>query len=124
MQLLSHANIPTILGVQLEQKPFSIVMEFIDEQRSSSTVHELLQREITLDERTWIKTAFNVADALAHMHKKGFLHGDLKSNIIVVSNGKGYLIDFGKACAITSPSAKKYQKIYPHIASAMWITVQ
>jgi len=113
MQLLSHANIPTILGVQLEQKPFSIVLEFIGEQRSSSTVHELLQRKNTLDERTWIKISFNVADALAHMHKKGFLHGDLKSNNIVVSNGKGYLIDFGKACAITSPSAKKYQKNLP-----------
>jgi len=70
MQLLSHANIPTTLGVQLEQKPFSIVMEFTGEQRSSSTVHELLKRENTLDERTWIKISFNVADALAHMQKK------------------------------------------------------
>ena len=73
MQLLSHANIPTILGAQLEQKPLSIVMEFIGEQRSSSTVHELLQRENTRHERTWIKISFNVAGALAHMHKKGSL---------------------------------------------------
>ena len=55
MELLSHANIPTILGVQLEQKPFSIVMEFIGEQHSSFTVHKLLQRENMLDERTWIR---------------------------------------------------------------------
>jgi len=40
----------------------------------------------------------------------------LKSNNIVVSNGKEYFIHFGKACPITSPSAKKYQNNYPHIA--------
>jgi len=55
MELLSHAHIPTVLGVQLEQKPFSIVMEFIGEQHSSFTVHKLLQRENMLDERTWIR---------------------------------------------------------------------
>jgi len=54
-----------------------------------------------------------VADALAHMHKKGLCHCNLKSNNIVVSNGKEYFIHFGKACSITSPSAKKYQKITP-----------
>jgi len=56
-----------------------------------------------------------VPDALAHMHKKGFRHCNLKSNN-VVSTGKEYFLHFGKACPITSPSAKKYQKNYPHIA--------
>ena len=116
MQLLAHTNIPTILEVQLEQKPFSIVMEFIGVQHCSSTVHDLLQRDNVLAETDWIKISFNVADALSHMHKKGFLHCDLKTNNIVVSNRKGYLIDFGKACLIASPPAKKYDKNYPHIA--------
>ena len=116
MQLLAHTNIPTILGVQLEQKPFSIVMEFIGEQHCSSTVHDLLQRDNVLAETDWIKISFNVADALSHMHKKGFLHCDLKTNNIVVSNRKGYLIYFGKACLIASPLAKKYNRNYPHKA--------
>lgn len=34
---------------------------------------------------------------------------------MVFSNGAG-LIHFGKACPVTSPSAKRYSKIYPHIA--------
>ena len=115
MQEVSHANIPTILGVQLEKKPYSIVMEFIGEQNQSFPVCKLLKMNV-LDGRGWIRISFNVADALFHLHKKGFLHCDLKSNNIIVSNGKGYLIDFGKVCTITSPSAKKYDKIYPHIA--------
>ena len=116
IQLLSHSNIPIILGVQLKQKPFSIVMEFVGEGLSSKTVHEHLQEDTTLDKRDWVKVSFNVADALAHLHRKGFLHCDLKANNILISNQQGYLIDFGKACPIKKPPAKQYKKIYPHIA--------
>ena len=116
MQLLSHPNIPTILGVQCEKPPFSIVMQFIGDDHSSCTVHDLLGRDDNLHKRDWVKISLNIANALAHVHKKGYLHCDLKSNNVLVSNGAGYLIDFGKACRLALPSAKKYEKIYPHIA--------
>lgn len=63
-----------------------------------------------------MKISLNIANALAHVHKKGYVHCDLKSNNVVFSNGAGYLIDFGKACRLALPSAKRYNKIYPHIA--------
>ena len=121
MQVLMHPNIPTVLGVQLEKKPYSIVMEFIGECKCSVTVHKLLQdmllqKRLKLDNRDWIKISYNLADALGHIHKMGFLHCDLKSNNIVVSNKKGYIIDFGKASPTTCPPAKKYKFAYPHIA--------
>lgn len=118
MQILVHPNIPTVLGMQLEKKPFSIVMEFIGTASSSVTVHQLLNDEQCqkLEKTEWVKLSYCVADALGYVHKMGFLHCDLKSNNIVVSNNKGYLIDFGKACPILSPPAKKYKYLYPHIA--------
>ena len=40
-----------------------------------------------------------VADALAHMHSRGFVHGDIKpNNIIIASDGTVKIIDFGQSC--------------------------
>jgi len=40
-----------------------------------------------------------VAQALAHMHSRGFVHADIKpNNIIVASNGTVKIIDFGQSC--------------------------
>ena len=116
MQALVHPNIPTILGVQIEEPPFSIIMEYLGEANTSFTVHSLLQKTNSLEKKEWVKISYNVADALNHVHKKGFLHCDLKTNNVVVYKKEGFLIDFGKACPITSPRAKKYKFSYPHIA--------
>lgn len=116
MQLLAHPNIPTVLGVQLERKPYSIVMEFIGEAKSSMTIHQLIQSKLEMDKVEWMKISYTVADALGYIHNMGFLHCDLKSNNIVVSKKHGYIIDFGKACPISSPPAKKYSYVFPHIA--------
>lgn len=116
MQALAHTNIPTILGVQIEEKPYSIIMQYLGEGNTSSTVHNLLQGNNNLRKNDWVKICYNVADALNHVHKKGFLHCDLKTNNVVVFKKEGFLIDFGKACPITSPPAKKYKSFYSHIA--------
>ena len=116
MQALVHPNIPTILRVQIEEPPFSIIMEYLGEANTSFTVHSLLQNTNSLEKKDWVKISYNVADALNHIHKKGFLHCDLKTNNVVVYKKEGFLIDFGKACPVTSPRAKKYKFSYPHIA--------
>lgn len=116
MQTLVHPNIPTVLGVQLENKPYSIIMEFVGKAGSSLTINKLLQNVYKLGKKEWIIISYTVADALNYMHKKGFLHCDLKGNNIVVSNHRGYLIDFGKACSLTAPLSRKYTSFYPHIA--------
>ena len=43
MNILTHPNIPQLLGVQVAFKPYSLIMEFIGEDNKSSTVHQLLQ---------------------------------------------------------------------------------
>ena len=84
MQALVHPNIPTILRVQIEEPPFSIIMEYLGEANTSFTVHSLLQNTNSLEKEDWVKISYNVADALNHIHKKGFLHCDLKTNNVVV----------------------------------------
>lgn len=48
-----------------------------------------------------IKTFWHVADGLHDLHRRGFLHADLKPhNILVAKNGRPTIIDFGQACAM------------------------
>ena len=42
-----------------------------------------------------------IADGLAHMHERGFVHADMKPiNAMVCANGDVKIIDLGQACAI------------------------
>ena len=64
----------------------------------------------------WCRVCYNITGALNHLHQKGYLHCDLKTDNELVCNKKGYLIDFGKVRKIGNLSAKKYSIFSPHIA--------
>ena len=118
MQALSHKNIPIILGVQIQKSPMSLVIEFIGENDTSLTLSKLLScdnyqeavknLQNLLTNNDWLIISHILSEALSHIHSKGFLHCDLKSNNVLVSNRNGYIIDFGKACHSSFPPAKKY----------------
>lgn len=126
MQALAHKNIPTIIGVQLQKQPISLIMEFKGEDNTSVTIskllscqknNEMLQNvQSSLITNDWLIISHDLTEALSHIHTKGFLHCDLKANNVLVSNKHGYIIDFGKACDSSFPPAKKYSICYPHIA--------
>jgi serine/threonine protein kinase len=58
--------------------------------------------------RTWaesaslaqlVKVFWHVADGLDDLHKRGYVHADLKPhNILITPNGRPMLIDFGQSC--------------------------
>ena len=118
MQALTHKNIPAIIGIQVEKEPISLVMEFKGEENTSMTVSKLLsckegnetvhKVKSSLTTKDWLIIAHDLTDALAHIHSKGFLHCDLKSNNVLVAENPGHIIDFGKACDSAFPPAKKY----------------
>lgn len=120
MNILTHPNIPQLLGVQVACKPYSLIMEFIGEDNKSSTVHQLLQESspqgspLLIGE--WISVCVDIVKAVTHMHSKGYLHCDLKTNNVLVWKKTGFVIDFGKVCLTTKPTARKYTKFYHYIA--------
>ena len=122
MQKLSHRCIPLLFGIQLEKKPVSLIMQFIGENSKSTTVFKLLydphyqHQAAELSTKSWLCICYDITDALDHMHQRGYLHCDLKSNNVLVAQNKGFLIDFGKVCEISRPKAKKYKEVYKHIA--------
>ena len=121
MNALTHPSIPHLLGVQIETKPFFLVMQFLGEGEESATVHKLLHQgtinDLSLSTNEWVSVFTDIAEAIFHVHTKGFLHCDIKSNNVLVAGKKGFLIDFGKACLISRPTARKYTSFHNHIAT-------
>ena len=122
IQLFAHQCVPHLLGIQVEKKPFSIVMQFLGENLESMTIHKLLHNSkfndifLSLSVSDWFQVCYDIVDALHHLHQTGFLHCDLKANNVLVFKKKGYLFDFGKVKKITNKSTKKYTQFYQHIA--------
>src|SRR5438552_11344836 len=90
---LNHPNIITIHDINQENGLDYIAMEYV----KGKTLDQLLgRRGLGLDEA--LKSAVQIADALARAHAAGIVHRDLKpSNIMVTEEGLVKVLDFGLA---------------------------
>lgn len=103
---LLHPGIAQVYDVGTEQMggvrvPF-FAMELIPEARPITE----FARTSALDTRQRLTLFSDVCDAVQHGHQKGVIHRDLKpSNIVVDSNGRVRVIDFGVARSVLSDAA-------------------
>lgn len=92
---LDHPNIIKIyeLGFTSDGNPY-MVMEYI---AGDSLKKHMQKKTLSIHEK--IAMLLPIADALAHAHRKGVIHRDVKpSNILIdTQNNKCYLMDFGLA---------------------------
>jgi serine/threonine protein kinase len=109
MNILTHPNVPQLLVVQITCKPYALIMEFIGEDMKSTTVHQLLKETgpklSPLQTPEWISVCLDIVEAVNHIHSKGYLHCDLKNNVLVLRKRR-FVIDFGKVCLTTKPTAR------------------
>lgn len=55
-----------------------------------------------------LAVGLGVARGLAHAHRKGFMHRDVKlSNVLVAASGEAKVCDWGLACAVSDASVGK-----------------
>ena len=96
MSTVMHPGVAQIHGVESWRgRPF-LVVEFL----AGGTLEDRL-REGPLAPSQAVSVAARLADALAALHQKGCLHGDIKpSNIGFTSEGSPKLLDFGLAHAV------------------------
>jgi serine/threonine protein kinase len=96
---LSHPNIVTIYDVGEDQGLSYIAMEYVD----GSSLDELMhaRQKFSLDEI--LNLIIQVAEGLESAHKKGVVHRDIKpANILIGSDGRPRIVDFGIARISTS----------------------
>lgn len=73
-------------------KELYLVMEFVD------GISEEKQPPRTFEKA--VDIFYQVAQALAHMHDRGYVHADMKPNNIMVTSGVAKIIDLGQSCEI------------------------
>ena len=96
MATVTHPGVAQIHGVEFWRgRPFLIV-EFLP----GGTLEDRL-RDGPIAPAEAVSVVATLADALAALHAKGFLHGDIKpSNIGFTAEGSAKLLDFGLAHAV------------------------
>lgn len=115
-----HPNLPLFLGVYDHQVSLpQLVTRYYSVNNESATLHMLLTAKLQLVFTVcqWVRILLNICNALEAVHKHGFLHNDIKSDNIILSDTiPDYanspplipiLVDFGKSRPITNP--KKYR---------------
>ncbi len=91
--VLNHPNICTIYGIGEVDNQAFIVMEHVQ----GRPLAELL-RAGPLPLESILHYGIQVADALAHAHRHGDIHRDLKSaNLMITDEGRVKVLDFGLA---------------------------
>ncbi len=91
---LRHPNIVTILDVIPDIRTPFLVMEFVEGQ----TLRELVRIRGKLPPDLSLRLMFEIASGLKHAASLGIAHRDLKlSNVLISSDGKAKLVDFGLA---------------------------
>lgn len=96
-KLLMQLDNPHIVHgrrVAREGDVFFCAMDVIE----GECLQDTLARDGRLDEDTALRVVRQIADALQHLHERGFVHRDVKpGNIMLDSDGRAYLIDLGFA---------------------------
>ena len=91
---LKHPNIVRVIDLFEENNTVYYVMDYLD----GGSLDMFISNKGTLSPYYTSSLFFQVSDALIYMHQHKMLHLDLKpSNIMLDSNGKAVIIDFGLA---------------------------
>jgi serine/threonine protein kinase len=91
---VNHPHLVRILEARVLTPPHFLVMEYLN----GESLRRRLRRDYQLEPATALWVARQNAEALSALHRKGFVHGDLKpENIRLVDIGKAILLDLGYA---------------------------
>jgi serine/threonine protein kinase len=89
-----HPHLVRLLYAHVTRPPYFLVMELLP----GEALRRRLRRDYRLDVATALWIARQTAEALAALHRAGFVHGDVKpDNIRLVDDGTAKLIDLGFA---------------------------
>lgn len=96
---LEHPNIVNIYDVGSDNGVYYIVMEYVE----GITLKTYIEKKGQLNFKEAISIAIQVGRGIEAAHNKGIIHRDIKpQNIIISTEGKVKVTDFGIARAVTS----------------------
>jgi len=100
----NHPGIVRVFSVFEENNTAYMIMEFLE----GKTLQMLLEEKGTLPEKEAVSYILKVGEALTTVHEAKLIHRDIKpDNILVTSDNRTVLIDFGTARAYASNKTVK-----------------
>jgi serine/threonine protein kinase len=91
---VAHRHLVKLIDTHVLTPPYFLAMEMLP----GESLRSRLKRDYCLNVATALWIARQTAEALAALHKKGFIHGDIKpDNIRLVGDGNAILLDLGFA---------------------------
>lgn len=91
---VEHAHLVRLTHAHVTRPPYFLVMDML----KGESLRRRLRREYHLEPATGLWIIRQTAEALAALHRAGFVHGDLKpDNIRLVRDGHAILLDLGFA---------------------------
>ena len=156
LNIRPHALLPIVYGVSIERRPFLLISKFYgsssakrsttlkyflakyprgNESKHNSSVGPSKSIDTPKKNREVLQIAENICEGIEHVHQGGYLHGDIKSNnVLIIKCSSGIMpkiIDFGKSCKISTPSYScvitksetEYENAklkYPHMAKELF----
>ncbi len=91
---LTHPNIVSVYDVGREDDNYYIVMELVE----GVNLKEYIRENPKMDWRRALKYSMQICSAIAHAHRNGIIHRDIKpQNIILSKDGNCKVADFGIA---------------------------
>ncbi|KAF8324367.1 kinase-like domain-containing protein, partial [Cantharellus anzutake] len=112
---LNHPNVTPFYGWALQVSESDVHACFVSQLCARKDVRKYLHSEPNASKSTII---LEIAAGLLYLHEQGVVHGDVKpTNVLVGSNGRAMLCDFGLSIAIDDSST------HP-IGSSVFTTIQ
>lgn len=89
-----HAHLVQLEDAHVTSPPYFLVMKMLP----GESLRRRLRRDYRLDPASAVWITRQIAEALAALHRKGFIHGDVKpDNIRLIHDGQALLLDLGFA---------------------------
>ena len=89
-----------MIGVCTQSKPYALVLEFYGISGKCVTLAKAAKENLLAEEAMWARAMIECCEALDYLHKKSYIHCDLKANNIVFNEVESQffpiIIDFGK----------------------------
>ena len=109
---LEHPNITPVYAVDVHEGQPYIVMQLVD----GVPVSRLVSRQ-GVDPLLAVRIAAQVAHGLAYAHKRKLVHRDIKpDNLLILSNGRVKISDFGVAAALGSEQSAGHSGSPPYMS--------
>jgi serine/threonine protein kinase len=91
---VNHPHLVRVRDVHVTRPPYFLVMDLLP----GESLRRRLRRDYRLEVPTALWVVRQTAEALAALHRAGFVHGDVKpDNVRLVDDGTAVLIDLGFA---------------------------